>query len=231
MRAVRAARTFVISLAYLVSGECLFHSAAFAADKDAPDVYDIPKSVAVQNRAYTNGSSGLTFQMGYLPLDAFNKSFVVGAAYTYNLSDYTSWEVFNFNNAFNVETDLKTQLLGLNLGVQGNTTSWLDYVNWYVTTGLLYTPFYNKSLMFNKTVLHNEFTFVLDAGTAKFEFYKGYRPVFGGGLILRYFLGQKTSLKFDFREQIYFGDTATNGMLSLIIGFQYQMGSSSNEVQ
>jgi outer membrane beta-barrel protein len=201
-----------------------------AAGAANPDAYDIPKLVAVQKRAFQSSHNGLTLEMGYLPIDAFNKGFILGAAYSYSLSDYTSWEVLNFVNSFNIETAIKGDLEALKVGVTGANTPWLDYVDYYATTGLTYTPLYNKSLLFNKTVLQNDFTFVLDAGAAKFHF-GGMNPVFGGGLILRYYLSPSSSLKFDFREQLFFTSAGSNGVLSLILGYCFQFGSEPSDIK
>ncbi|MBX9766445.1 MAG: outer membrane beta-barrel domain-containing protein [Bdellovibrionales bacterium] len=207
----------------------------FAADRekkeDAVDIYAIPKVVAVQNRTYPFIHNGLTFQLGYAPLDAFNKSFLAGLSYTYSLSEFTSWEVLNFVNAFNIETDLKSQLLGIaNLQTFGANTAFLDYANWMVTTGFVYTPLYNKSLLFNRSIVHSEFSFVLDAGTIKFQF-AGNRPTFGGGLIMRFFLSPTSSLKFDFRNHLYFNDDGMGNILGLVVGYHWQFGEASNEAK
>ena len=213
---------------------CLFQSGVFGADKDkrdeAVDIYAIPKVVAVQNRTYPFVLNGLSFQLGYAPLDAFNKSLLAGASYTYSLSEFTSWEVLNFLNCFNVETDLKSQLQALNLQALGAKISFLDYANWILTTGFIYTPLYNKSLLFNRSIVHSEFSFVIDAGTIKFQF-AGNRPAFGGGLIMRFFLSPTSSLKFDFRNHLYFNDDGMGNILGLVVGYHWQFGDASNEAK
>ena len=199
-----------------------------AAGATNPDAFDIPKLVAVQRRLVLPSHHGITFEAGYLPVDAFNKGLILGGSYTYGLSEYTSWEVVNFVNSFNIETAIKGDLQALNVGVSGANTPWLDYVDYYATTGLMYTPLYNKSLIFNKSVVQNDFTFVLDTGAAHFH-YGGLNPVFGGGLILRYYMSPTTSLKFDFREQLFFTNAGANGVLSLIIGYAIQFGSEPSD--
>lgn len=208
---------------------------SLSADKDkkdeTTDIYAIPKVVAVQNRTYPFIQNGLSFQLGFAPLDAFNKSFLAGISYSYSLSEFTSWEVVNLMNCFNIETDLKSQLLGIaNLQTLGSKTAFLDYANWMVTTGFVYTPMYNKSLLFNRSIVHSEFSFVVDAGAIKFQF-AGNRPTFGGGLIMRFFLSQNSSLKFDFRNHLYFNDDGMGNILGLVVGYHWQFGQASNEAK
>lgn len=191
--------------------------------KDDVEVAEAPKLVALQKRFYPFINHGLTFQAGFLPLDAFNKSVVVGASYSYYLSEFTTWEVANFNYAFNVATDLKRELELLNLGISGANKPYLDYVNYYLTTNILYTPFYTKNLLFNRSLLHGETSFLAGAGAAKFEF-AGFHPLVSAGMIIKFFMGQRTSLKFDFRENVYFDSSGINGLLSLIIGLEYKFG-------
>ena len=227
---VRRTARFTVILSLL----SLFHIPSLGAERDKKDetvdIYAIPKVVAVQNRTYPFVQNGLSFQLGYAPLDAFNKSLLAGVSYTYSLSEFTSWEVLNFMNCFNVETDLKSQLEALNLQTLGAKISFLDYANWILTTGFVYTPLYNKSLLFNRSIVHSEFSFVLDAGTIKFEF-AGNRPAFGGGLIMRFFLSPTSSLKFDFRNHLYFNDDGMGNILGLVVGYHWQFGDASNEAK
>lgn len=198
---------------------------AFAGEEtEAKDVYDLPKLVALQNRTYFINKS-LTFNVGYLPIDAFNKGFIIGGSYSYYFTDFAAWEIVNANYSFNIETDIKHQLEGLRIGVTGQNTPWLDYVDWYATSNLVYTPLYNKSLLFNKSVVYSETSFVVGGGGAKFEF-AGMRPIVGGGVMFQFFLNKTSSLKFDFRDYLYFNSTGANGILSLTVGYAMQLGDA-----
>ena len=79
------------------------------AKKVPSKVYDLPDLVAIQDRDYYL-SHDLTFNVGWLPSDAFNKYAVGGVSYTYFLEDYMAWEVVNVQYAFLFETDLKGAL-------------------------------------------------------------------------------------------------------------------------
>lgn len=211
-------------LSVFLVGSFFFFS--FTAIAETPSAaYDLPKLVAVQDREhYLN--RGLSLSAGYLPSDAFNKGVIVGATYTHFFTDYFAWEVANFNYSFNIETSLKNELITKfpaeieNVGFEGN----LDFIKFYVTSNLVYTPFYNKSLLFNKRVVRGETSFVLGAGTVKFEI-TGYKPIVDFGLFLRYFLTPATSLKFDFRSNFYYdADRGLSNFLSLVVSYSVQLG-------
>ncbi len=118
-------RRFATALALLLS----FSTVGLA--DPAPGIYDLPQVVAVQNRAY-QVSKELTLQAGYLPSDAFNKGYTIGANYTYFFSDYLGWEILNANYVINSPTNLKGDLLDCcqvqveNVGFGGV----LDYMQW-----------------------------------------------------------------------------------------------------
>lgn len=191
-----------------------------------PEYYDQPRLVAIQDRAYYLNHD-LTFQIGYLPSDAFNKGYTVGGSYTYYLNDYIGWEVVNGNYSFNSETSLKSDLRN-NFGVAPENVGFggiLDYIEWYATSNLVYTPLYTKSLLFNRRVVRGETSFVLGAGGAQFK-NTGMRLMVSGGVYLRFFSSSRSSWKFDFRNNVYFERElgAVNAM-SLMIGYSMQLGS------
>ena len=206
----------------------LFIQIAPAAFAEPPsDVYDLPKVVAVQNRAY-QVTRELTLQAGYLPSDAFNKGYVLGSSYTYFFSDYLGWEIIDANYVINSATGLKSDLLDCcdvdvqNAGFDGV----LDYMQWYVLSNFVYTPLYTKSLLFNKDVIRGEISFVGGAGGAKFAD-SGIRPLISLGLYVRFFTAENRSWKFDFRNNVYLEDSlgAVNSM-SLIVGYAFHFGGS-----
>ena len=94
-----------------------------AEPQEAKDLYELPKLVAVQNRQYYLNRE-FTTHLGYLPMDSFNKSIVLGASYTHYLSDFIGWEIANFNYCFNQDTGLKKQLLS---SFNADTEGLLDY--------------------------------------------------------------------------------------------------------
>ncbi len=197
----------------------LFWSAISYAQKVDTDVYDLPKTVAIQNRQYYV-NHGLTFQAGYLPFDSFNKSILLGASYTYFFSDFFGWEIVNANYAINQDTGLKADLLdNFNAEVDGI----LDFPTYYLTTNIVYTPLYNKSLLFNQSVVQGDLSFVFGGGLINYDF-AGIGGMAQLGFILRFFTDADESLKFDFRTVIPFGaDQRVN--ISIIVGYSFQLGS------
>lgn len=187
------------------------------------DIYDIPKITTLQKRYYPMATHGATLQLGMLPVDAFNKSIIIGGNYTYFLSEFTSWEVVNALYAINMETDLRKDLAVVKPDINGNNKAYLDYVNYFITSNIVYTPLYSKNLLFNASIVHSETSFLLGGGMASFQF-AGIQPMVSGGLILKFFLGQKTTLKFDFRQHVYFGKAGANGFLSMIGGLEFRFG-------
>ena len=210
---VRFAKIVFLTLAFVPI------SALYADD----DIYDVPKISTLQKRFYPFVSNGATFELGFLPIDAFNKSLVVGLSYTYYLSEFTAWEIVNANFASNMPTDLRNDLQGIKPDLTGANRPYLDYINYFATTNLIYTPLYSKYLLFNASLLHGETSFLLGGGAAGFR-YSGVHPLVSGGLILKFFLSRQTSLKFDFRELVHFDKTGANGILSIVLGFEFRFG-------
>ena len=217
--------SIALSLALLISMIPDFALAASSSsDVPAEDIYTTPKLVAVQNRSY-NLNKNLSFLMGYLPNDAFTKAVVLGAAYTYYFSDFTGWEIINANYAFKLDTGLKKDLITY-FNAQPENERVLDFVNYYATTNLIYTPLYNKNLLFNKTVVYGETSFVIGAGAGKF-YQAGILPIVGGGIIFKYFVSQSSSIKLDIRELIYKDEIkGVTGILDLKVGFDILLGDT-----
>lgn len=185
-------------------------------------IYDLPQVVALQNRTY-HVNHGLSFSLGVLPADAFNKGVTIGTAYTYYVTDFVAWEVVNLNYSFNWETDLKKQLA--NIGYTAENLSFggdLDFVTYYLTTNLLYTPLYNKHLAFNKSIVHGETSLIAGLGLAQFNFV-GYRGLIALGLMQRFFIDRDSSMTVEFRENIHFDpDTGPSQLLEIKVGFTFQ---------
>jgi outer membrane beta-barrel protein len=197
----------------------LIMSSLFA-QESGEDVYTLPKLVAVQSRQYYVNHD-LTFQVGYLPMDSFNKSVVLGGSYTYYLSDFLAWEVINANYAINQDTGLKDQLRD---EFNADTGDILDYPTYYATTSLLYTPLYNKSLLFNKSLVFSDISFVFGGGMMNYDA-QGAGGVVQIGAIFRFFTAPNQSIKFDFRTLIPMGFSEARVNLSIIIGYSFQLGA------
>lgn len=195
-------------------------------EEDSTDVFDLPEVVALQNRAYFL-DHGVDLHLGYLPIDAFNKGVFIGSSYTYYFSQFTGWEVLNANYNFNIPQGLQERLNNLDVDVQERDKDLLDFINWFVTSSIVYTPMYNKSLLFNRTLVNGEGSLVFGLGVGHFDI-AGFKPMATLGTVIRFFLGQKTSINVDIREHIYFNEKGVTGLFAVGLGFSYQLGDSPN---
>ena len=188
--------------------------------------YELPKVVAVQNRPYYS-SRDLSFSVGWLPSDAFNKGITFGTSYTHHYKDYLAWEIINVNYSINSETSLKKEMENLNIDITNEGFDGaLDYIQAYATTSFIYTPFYNKSLLFNDKIIHGNTSFVIGGGLASFKS-TGSRLLLSGGLILRFFTKKNRSWKFDFRNNIYYEKTlGAVYALSLSVAYSFELGDN-----
>jgi outer membrane beta-barrel protein len=189
------------------------------------DPYDPPKVVALEDRAYST-TQDLTVSLGYYPLDAFNKSYTGGLAYSYYFEPHWGWEIANFQWARNQDTGLKRDLID-NFGVQPKGI--LDYIDWVGTSNLIYTPAYSKSLLFNDQVAYSELSLVGGLGVVHFN--SGEKATaFGGGIMDRFYLNQRYSVKVDVRT--YYHDAQnknTNFVLMLNLGLAIQLGGGGSK--
>ena len=197
--------------------------------KPPGEFYDLPKVVAIQDRPYYNDND-ITLQLGWLPSDAFNKGFSGGLAYAYYFKDYLAWEVVNANYVINQETSLKNEFENLNIDIESEGFDGvLDFMQWYATTSIIYTPFYNKSLLFNESVVHGNTSLVIGGGLAGFK-ETGTRAMFTGGIILKFFSSPTTSWKFDFRNNVYFEETlGAVYALSINLGVAFELGDAKKQ--
>ncbi len=184
------------------------------------DAYDLPKVVALQDRQY-NLKHDISLYAGLLPSDAFNKGYTLGGGYTYYFQNHIGWEVIQAHYSFNSETNLKKDLRrDFNAEVQNvGFGGVLDYIVWYWTTNFIYTPFYNKSLLFNRSIVHGDTSVVIGAGSAHFK-ENGARLLLSGGLILRFFSSEKASWKLDIRNHTYF-ESSRGAIQAMAVHFGY----------
>ena len=196
--------------------------------------YDLPTLVAVQNRPYYLNKD-LSLQVNTLPSDPFNKGFSTGFSYTHYFKNYFGWEVVNFNYNFNIETDLKGDLnkVGVDVGLGEESQGLLgqlDYLDYYLSTNLVYTPIYSKNLLFNETITHGEINFILGGGIAQLHD-AGIKPLVVAGCFFRFFSKPSRSWKFDFRNNIYFDERAgTINSWSFGIAYSMQLGEDPREL-
>ena len=197
----------------------LFSSMAMGVQKDDP--YELPTVVAVEHKKF-EPRHDLTVWAGIMPLDAFYKALEGGVSYTYGWKGYLRWEVINAQLTAIQDTGLKQDLLdNFNVRPQGI----LDSVKYHVTTNLIYTPIYSKNLFFNEKIFRGELSFVGGGGMVGFDS-GDTAPMFGGGVVLRYFASEKTSFKFDSRLYYHTAEAKSSNLLLMInIGYSIDLGA------
>lgn len=189
-----------------------------ASAEEVINTQNVPKVVAVQKRPYFLNDE-ITIQAGYLPLDAFTKYYVVGATFTHYFSDFMGWEILNVNYASSVATGLEQELVTQYGAVPQDE---FDILNYYGTSNFVFTPFYNKNLIFDKTIAYGETSLVGGLGISKFSA-AGFVNTVNMGIIFKFVMGPSSSLKFDFRNYINFSSTVRNNLM-LMAGFAYNLG-------
>lgn len=197
-----------------------------ASDDTSPvkrDVYDLPTPVAIQGRTNSIDQS-LAFSAGYILSDSFNRGFPLTVGYSFYFTSYLAWEVASYSYNINSETKVKQDLR--NSGVDTSTIGiggQLDFPKNIITTGIVYTPFYGKSLLFNKTLVHSETSFFLGAGSISFN-QTSSAPTIAPGIQGRYFLSKQSALRYYLRQYFYKDPVqGFGGITELGVGYEFQL--------
>lgn len=211
-----------VLLLWLVS----FSTPVIAADsKGGTDPYELPPVVAVENRLY-DPRHDLTISAGILPLDAFYKAYSAGLAYTYGWQGFLRWETLNANYCTSQDTGLKQELLDK---FRAQPTGILESIRWTLSTNLIYTPIYAKNLLFNRSIVHGEFSGLFGAGLVGWSSGDS-APMVGGGLVLRFFKSESVSFKLDNRLYYHFGKNKSSELLlAITLGLSFELGHSSEK--
>jgi len=175
---------------------------------------------AVQSRLFRLGGE-LNVAAGILPINAFNKGLTVGGAFTYHFGNILAWEVINGAYVYKqLDTGLKTELLD-NFGVNPTKIAAIDLM---LSSSLVLKPFYGKLALFNRRVIHAEFSVPFGITMGRYTQPQSY--LFGPnvGLIFRLFLSTHTSLRIDVRENVLFHGWNTRNELWVGLGFAFAFG-------
>lgn len=187
------------------------------------DIYDLPTPVAIEGRSNKIDES-LSLSLGYIPTDSFNRGFPLALNYSYYFKPYIAWEVLSFGYNFNYETQLKKDFRNLNVGVQNlGLGGQIDYPKNIIMTGIVYTPLYGKSLLFNKSLLHSEMSFYLGAGSMVFATV-GHIPTIAPGIQGRLFISPRSAFRYYLR-QLFFVDKqlGLTAITDIGIGYEFQI--------
>lgn len=176
-----------------------------------------PKIIAIQERPQVF-SKELGLHLSYLPLDHFNTFFSVGLSYTHYFNSYFGWEVFNANYTQSAATGLEDYLIDNYLALPET----FDVIDYYVMTGLVYTPLYMKHLVGGKKILWGDLSLVGGYGITRLE-RSGNTNTFSIGAMIRFFSYENLSYKFDLR-QYFFASSQINPNLAISFGLTYNFG-------
>lgn len=193
------------------------------------DLYDVPKLHIIENKKYSLADE-LALQVGYLPADPYVKYFTGGLTYTHFFSEFTGWEIVNGQYAVNFPAGIQKDLLA-NFSTnctptQCATADKFPTLNFLATTNLVFTPIYTKNLLFNSKLVYSQISFVGGGGVASYT--SNIKNCIDIGVIIRYFLNDSSSVKFDFRDYVFLSP-GTNNNLTLVVAYAFNLGSSDKK--
>jgi outer membrane beta-barrel protein len=193
-------------------------SAALAAPGPPEPGDDLPGITAVQNRPQFRRHE-FTAWVGTLPLDAFEKGLTFSGAYTVRLHDLVSWEVAQFTYSYGIETRLADELAALETPL-GPTP--FETVNYHLMSNVVFTPFYGKSAVLNRTLIRHEAFLLAGAGVGWLTLTT--RPAVDVGIGWRLYAGDRVSFRLDGRNLTFFARNDVHNELWLGLGVSVAVG-------
>src|SRR5262245_36872704 len=143
----------------------------------------------------------LSLSVGSLPLDAFQRGWGLGLAYTIHFDSGVSWEVVHVLGAALTSTDLRDELID----TFAIPPSDFNAPRFMATSGVELSPIYGKQVFLNDTVVHQAVFVGMHAGVIfgdrgeLAETLKDLRPALGIGVGYRVFLTKTFSVRVDAR--------------------------------
>jgi len=187
-----------------------------------------PHVFSIQKRPFRLGHE---FQLGIgvLPLDAFYVGAVIGASYTYHISDFWSWEIASGNYSLDFGTGLKDRLLQ-EFSVEP-VRGGGEQIKVFGTTSLVVKPLFGKLSIFNTQTVYSETFFALGIG----PLLKGetWRPTVGIGGGMRFWVNQAISIRLDIRDYLIFTTFVPENTLFIMVSssLNYYAGGEREGVQ
>jgi len=177
-------------------------SAALAQSDDEP----VPgASQAIQERSYR-----LTYEIGVggglMPVDPYTKQAYVGGVMALHFSDAIAWQIGRGGYAFAWSSGLRQQL-ERDFQVLPNAFA---SVQWFVGSQLLFKPFYGKSAVANRFVIHYEA--YIELGASVYKYAKDFRPGIDIGGGLRVFQNKVLSYRLEVLDTIILTGGVTNNV-------------------
>jgi outer membrane beta-barrel protein len=195
----------------------LMAAAGPAAAQDLDETEGL-RTLAVQQRHHHHWHE-LNVGIGILPLDAFRKGLTLSGSYTLHFNHLFAWEIVRaYGSVVEIETDLQADLE--NLGISPTP---FETVQWAATSSFVFTPFYGKFAVVNRTLLFAEIFLVAGAGYGWLTNSQNVVVNAGGGL--RFFFGEYFSLRFDIRwEGFVAGAEDLHNELWISLGASIHLG-------
>jgi outer membrane beta-barrel protein len=218
-RAPRVIAAWVLALLVLTLA-----GSAVAQEVDEEEDTQNLRSLAVQARHHQHWHE-LTVSFGVLPVDAFLKGLAVSGDYTLHFNDLFAWEIVHaYGVLTRVETELNNDLT--NVGIPNP----FNYVSWAATSNFVFTPFYGKYSVVNRTQVFTELFLAAGAGYGWMTLAQGNEDptqhlVVDAGLGFRVFFGEYFSIRFDLRwEGFFLNVEEPRNELWIALGFSVHLG-------
>ncbi len=183
------------------------------------------RAVVIQNRAFDLGHE-FTFSAGLVPLDAFYKGLAGTFRYTLHLDEFLAWEVGGISYSFNIDTDLKRQLVD-RFGVAPEA---LDQITLFGQSNIVLKPIYGKYALFNRALIYTEL-YLVAGGAVGYYSDGSFRPAPDYGAGLRFFVTDWFSVRADVRHFIFFNgipiidpNSTIDNVVHLSVGASFSFG-------
>ena len=182
----------------------------------------------IQERAYTIGQE-LSFSLGALPTDPFEKGWSLNVGYTVHWSETVAWELVNVTVVHLTPTALRDDLITK----FGRTANDFAAPRALATTGLVISPLYGKLVFLDDVVVHHAVFAGLHAGVVFgsretiADTIADVRPAAGIGIGYRVHLSEGVSARIDARDLLAFRRGAGNEpagldqVISISIGLSF----------
>ena len=160
---------------------------------------------------------------GGLPVDPFYKGITVTGGYSLHFSDILAWDVIHFTYSFNIDTELKNNLIKTAIGY-GNQTPDFPEIEWIAASHLVLKPLYGKEAIFNTKVVHLEgYVMAGPAFVRRSALNNTFAYGVDTGFGVRLWLETWLSLRLDFVELIYFLDVKPQQALHMHLGVAFNL--------
>jgi hypothetical protein len=154
------------------------------------------------------------FDFGLWPLQPYYNGFSLDAYYTYYFNKDRAWEVVNFSYLYTVDTGLTTELAD----VYNVTPKSIERVNYVLSSNYIWNVAYGKFVLFGNNIRYFRSGFML--GPALIV--TNTESIIGAcaGWSIETFVNEKTSWKFQIRDNYALGNTHPNNLV-LLVGTSY----------